>query len=224
MQTYVQRCLGRVACTCYVNIRSGDDVIVIDSCGPRAKANGGQMELVVLLNGELTPGTRILQFKNGNKFKVKYIYLCITYLSLIVLHRLLDFHIIFYYLMITIIWSGIIILLSKSVWPLLFLVYSASKLFGLTYFSCPAVETTFTQKIHYFQNLHANIPIQIQFPTGTLAIVEWGFTGDGNTYLNAYVQASAADWGQSEGMYCEPVCYVNYGPINLKTIDLNMEY
>ncbi len=85
MQTYVQRCLGRVACTCYVNIRSGDDVIVIDSCGPRAKANGGQMELVVFLNGELTPGTRILQFNNGKKFKVKYIYLHITYLPLIIL-------------------------------------------------------------------------------------------------------------------------------------------
>lgn len=60
-----------MACTCTVSIRSGDDVIIVDSCGERALAKGGQMQVEVLLNGELTPGTKILSENNGNKIKVK---------------------------------------------------------------------------------------------------------------------------------------------------------
>ena len=43
--------------------------------------------------------------------------------------------------------------------------------------------------------------LQVQFPTGTIAIAEWGWRVGNRNYLNAYVQASAADWEQSEGMW-----------------------
>lgn len=74
MQTFVRKCLGHVACTCTVSIRSGNDVIIIDSCGERAKANGGSMQLEVYLNGQFTPGTKILQYNDGRKYKVIVLY------------------------------------------------------------------------------------------------------------------------------------------------------
>ncbi len=59
-----------MACTCAISIRSGDDVIVVDSCRERALAKGGNMMVDVLLNGELTSGTKILSENNGRKIKV----------------------------------------------------------------------------------------------------------------------------------------------------------
>ena len=70
VHTTVEKCYNTVACTCAVSIRSGDDVIVVDSCRERALAKGGNMMVDVLLNGELTPGTLILSENNGRKIKV----------------------------------------------------------------------------------------------------------------------------------------------------------
>ena len=54
-----------MACTCAVAARIGDDVIMIDSC-----ESGGALVVKVHLNGQLTPGTQLLQFNGGTKYQV----------------------------------------------------------------------------------------------------------------------------------------------------------
>ena len=56
-------------CSCAVFVQSGDDVIVIDSCGPRAEAVG-TMTVTIFNNGPLTRGTRILSYNGRTKYKV----------------------------------------------------------------------------------------------------------------------------------------------------------
>ena len=72
VHTFQRRCNRHAACHCAVAIRSGDDVIVIDSCGARRTSNRrpGTVAIRMILNGELTPHTRILRINNGKGYKV----------------------------------------------------------------------------------------------------------------------------------------------------------
>ena len=49
----------------------GDDVIKFDRCGPEAGGDvSGDVMVTAFLNDELTPGTRVLVYDEGEKFKV----------------------------------------------------------------------------------------------------------------------------------------------------------
>ncbi|ELU09404.1 hypothetical protein CAPTEDRAFT_223958 [Capitella teleta] len=76
-----QRCTMAVdaSCNCAVAVQSGDDVIVIDRCyrqkQPIKRISGTsqpftKMALQLYLNGELTPGTRVHQSAEGQKFSI----------------------------------------------------------------------------------------------------------------------------------------------------------
>lgn len=71
VHVFYRSCNGRASCNCAVAVRSGDDVILIDKCGPKMNANKrGSLKISLFINGELTPNTHILSINNGNKFKV----------------------------------------------------------------------------------------------------------------------------------------------------------
>ena len=72
VRTFQRRCNGHAACHCAIAIRSGDDVILIDSCGPDAtpETRMPQIEVRLYLNGDLTPGTEIIQYDGGRTYKV----------------------------------------------------------------------------------------------------------------------------------------------------------
>ena len=58
-------------CTCGVLVRSGDDVISLTRC-PTENTAGISDHLAVYnyLNGQLTPGTKLLMIKDGHKYRV----------------------------------------------------------------------------------------------------------------------------------------------------------
>ncbi|XP_064612523.1 uncharacterized protein LOC135476426 [Liolophura sinensis] len=66
---WFQSCGGDGSCTCAVAVRSGDDVLVIDSCD---RPDGSELPLEATLykNGELTPGTVITSDNEGRVHKV----------------------------------------------------------------------------------------------------------------------------------------------------------
>ena len=70
VRTLQRNCNKKASCNCAVVVKSGDDVIKIDRCG--AKKGGKKQPLVpkLYINDELTPGTRIISFNNGKKWKV----------------------------------------------------------------------------------------------------------------------------------------------------------
>ena len=96
VHTFQRRCNGHAACHCIIAIRSGDDVIVIDSCGPDEKpvTRTPQMEVRLYLNGDLTPGTKIEQYNGGTTYKVSVGFLqnMLSRCSLITLILLLHFN------------------------------------------------------------------------------------------------------------------------------------
>ena len=72
IHTFQRRCNARASCHCTIAIRSGDDVIVIDSCGASGTPvrRTPQIEVRLYLNGDLTPGTKIEQYDGGRTYKV----------------------------------------------------------------------------------------------------------------------------------------------------------
>ena len=52
-------------------IKSGDDVILIDGGGPKLVSKRG-LTIDLYLNGELTPGTKIIKHRGGKKFDVRF--------------------------------------------------------------------------------------------------------------------------------------------------------
>ena len=77
VRPFIRRC-GNVACNCAVAIRSGDDIILIDSCGPRdAPYAAGTLVVRFYLNGDLTPGTSLHQLNDGLKYEVMVAYVYI---------------------------------------------------------------------------------------------------------------------------------------------------
>ena len=76
VRTFQRRCNGHAACHCAIAIRSGDDVILVDSCGPEStpKKRTPQIEVRLYLNGDLTPGTEIIQYDGGRTYKVSSVF------------------------------------------------------------------------------------------------------------------------------------------------------
>ncbi|GAB1607640.1 hypothetical protein Ahia01_001047900 [Argonauta hians] len=70
VRTFYRSCNGFASCNCAVAIRSGNDVILIDRCGPIARSFQTSMTTKLYLNGQLTPGTRIISFQGGQKYEV----------------------------------------------------------------------------------------------------------------------------------------------------------
>ena len=57
-------------CNCAVAVRSGDDIILIDGCGPNSEIRNKRMRVNVYKNGDLTEGTRLFTESNGRVNKV----------------------------------------------------------------------------------------------------------------------------------------------------------
>lgn len=67
-----QRACRRAACLCSVSIKSGDDIIVFDQCGPKKSSQNSNQRLQVnmYMNGDLTPGTIIRRKSGGAEYTV----------------------------------------------------------------------------------------------------------------------------------------------------------
>jgi len=72
VHTFQRRCYNHAACHCTIAIRSGDDVVIINNCGPGGMqvSRIPQIEVRLYLNGVLTPGTKIEQYNGGTTYKV----------------------------------------------------------------------------------------------------------------------------------------------------------
>lgn len=71
MRTFYRNCNGKASCNCAAAIRVGDDVIVFDKCGASASSKKDTpIDIRLILNGELTPGTKIFRHGGGKKYKV----------------------------------------------------------------------------------------------------------------------------------------------------------
>nr|XP_034327587.1 uncharacterized protein LOC105328884 [Crassostrea gigas] len=72
VRTYYRRCNLRAACNCAVAIKSGNDVILVDVCGPSRGASTKRtiFTIKMYLNGELTPGTEVISHNGGKTFEV----------------------------------------------------------------------------------------------------------------------------------------------------------
>ena len=81
VHTFQRQCNLRATCHCTIAIRSGDDVIVIDSCGPGKTpvSRTPQIEVRLYLNGDLTPGTKIEQYNGGTTYRVSVGFLQVHY-------------------------------------------------------------------------------------------------------------------------------------------------
>ena len=73
MHTFQRKCNPTIdaSCNSAVAIKSGDDVILIDGGGPKVISKKG-LKIKMYLNGELTPGTKIVKHKGGSKFDVRF--------------------------------------------------------------------------------------------------------------------------------------------------------
>lgn len=69
---FYRSCNGKASCNCAVAVRSGDDVIVVDRCGPTMGKSSKKtpMTLKMFLNGALTEGTEVLRKAGGKKYIV----------------------------------------------------------------------------------------------------------------------------------------------------------
>ncbi|XP_041370718.1 uncharacterized protein LOC121384400 [Gigantopelta aegis] len=72
VRTFLRNCNGKASCNCAVAVKSGDDIIVIDRCGPQKAASDKRRPIVprLYLNGELTPGTRVIMQSGGRKYQI----------------------------------------------------------------------------------------------------------------------------------------------------------
>ena len=60
-----------VGCNCAVAVRAEDDVILIDSCGPRSNPFPERtLAVTSYINGEMTAGLRIVAFGGGDYYEV----------------------------------------------------------------------------------------------------------------------------------------------------------
>ena len=84
VRTFLRNCNGKASCNCAVAVKSGDDIIVIDRCGPRKGVKAHPIVPRLYLNGELTPGTRIIRQSGGRKYQVYFDYYFILYLTSVI--------------------------------------------------------------------------------------------------------------------------------------------
>ena len=69
MNLFSRQCNKFAACNCGVAVRSGDDVLLFDTCGADGDSPKG-LKMSAFVSGELTPGTRVQQFNGGKEYKV----------------------------------------------------------------------------------------------------------------------------------------------------------
>ncbi|XP_062619832.1 von Willebrand factor D and EGF domain-containing protein-like, partial [Saccostrea cucullata] len=72
VRTFYRRCNRVAACNCAVAIRSGDDVILFDVCGPSMGKSSRRTRytMKMYLNGDLTPGTDVIRKGGGKTYEV----------------------------------------------------------------------------------------------------------------------------------------------------------
>ena len=71
IRLFTRSCNGRAACNCAVAVKSGDDVILFDRCGPEQQAADSRpIEVHMLVNGELTAGTHVVRKEDGKTYEV----------------------------------------------------------------------------------------------------------------------------------------------------------
>jgi hypothetical protein len=73
VRTFYRRCNRVAACNCAVAVRSGDDVILVDVCGPSMKKTSRRTPytLKMYLSGDLTPGTEVIRKSGGKTYEVR---------------------------------------------------------------------------------------------------------------------------------------------------------
>lgn len=69
VNTFYRKCNRHASCNCAVAVKSGDDVILIDRCGPK-EGRRTPVDVSVFANGDLTPGTHIYRFLEGKRYEV----------------------------------------------------------------------------------------------------------------------------------------------------------
>ena len=72
-------------------VRSQDDVIVIDRCSADEDSSSPPLDVRLYLNGRLTPGTSIVRFMDGKKYRVCSALCTETVFWLLTLHHGLQF-------------------------------------------------------------------------------------------------------------------------------------
>ncbi|KAH9523927.1 hypothetical protein Btru_047520, partial [Bulinus truncatus] len=75
VRLFFRRCAGAASCNCAVAAKAGDDVIVIDKCGPFKNSttdNFFPMTVKLYRNGKMTPGFRIISRYEGRHYEIIY--------------------------------------------------------------------------------------------------------------------------------------------------------
>ena len=75
VRAYYRSCNGRASCNCAAAVRIGDDVVVVDKCGPE-RGKTSPVEVQLFLKGQLEPGTQIVQYNGGKKYEVLLVFGC----------------------------------------------------------------------------------------------------------------------------------------------------
>ncbi|KAK7469526.1 hypothetical protein BaRGS_00036472, partial [Batillaria attramentaria] len=70
VRLFTRKCGDKAACNCAVAVKSGDDVILIDKCGPLSDGTDRPLQIHMLVNGELTAGTRVVRREDGNVYDI----------------------------------------------------------------------------------------------------------------------------------------------------------
>ena len=69
VRTFYRSCNGKASCNCAVAIKVDDDIILFDKCGSK-RGSRRPLDIQLILNGELTPGTKIFRYGGGKKYQV----------------------------------------------------------------------------------------------------------------------------------------------------------
>ncbi|XP_056005500.1 uncharacterized protein LOC130050218 isoform X5 [Ostrea edulis] len=72
VRTFYRKCDTRASCNCAIAVRSGDDVILVDVCGPTMGKSPKQTPYTIkmYLNGDLTPGTEVIRRFGGKTYEI----------------------------------------------------------------------------------------------------------------------------------------------------------
>lgn len=62
---------NRAACNCAVSIKSNDDVVLFDHCGPLPSSKTPPLDIKVYRNGNFTANTYIIEETEGRKYRVR---------------------------------------------------------------------------------------------------------------------------------------------------------
>ena len=69
MRSFFRRCNKKAACNCAVVVKSGNDVILVDICGP-SMGKSRRFSIKLFLVGRLTTGTEVISHGGGQTYEV----------------------------------------------------------------------------------------------------------------------------------------------------------